>query len=150
MERSNTEPNMFIVTYTGEHKHAKPVHRNSLAGSTRTKPSPTGLPEANEAISGIKIENACSSTSELSTTSLKSGTPENEETVADGEPDFPEMEVDPDALSDNDYDLLIPNTGAMSDAVLLGLTNGAQTKGSDPNSESGLTQSKSDPFSNTV
>ncbi|XP_047156659.1 probable WRKY transcription factor 27 [Vigna umbellata] len=150
VERSNTEPNMFIVTYTGEHKHAKPVHRNSLAGSTRTKPSPTGLPEANEAVSGIKIENACSSTSELSTTSLKSGTPENEETVADGEPDFPEMEVDPDALSDNDYDLLIPNTGAMSDAVLLGLTNGAQTKGSDRNSESGLTQSKSDPFSNTV
>jgi len=93
------------------------------------------------------MENACSSTSELSTTSLRSGTPENEETVAAAEPDFPEMEVDPDALSENDHDLLIPNTGAMSDAVLLGLTNEAETKASDPNSASGLTRSKSDPFS---
>lgn len=70
--------------------------------------------------------------------------------VAAGEPDFLEMEVDPDALSENDYDLLIPNTGAMSDAVLLGLTNGAETKASDPNSDSGLTRSKSDPFYNPV
>lgn len=31
---------MFIVTYTGDHNHPKPTHRNSLAGSTRTK-SPT-------------------------------------------------------------------------------------------------------------
>ncbi|KAL9324018.1 hypothetical protein ACSQ67_008875 [Phaseolus vulgaris] len=150
VERSTTEPNTFIVTYTGDHKHAKPVHRNSLAGSTRTKPSPTSLPETHEAVSCIKIENACSSTSELSTTSLRSGTPENEEMVAAGEPDFLEMEVDPDALSENDYDLLIPNTGAMSDAVLLGLTNGAETKASDPNSDSGLTRSKSDPFYNPV
>ena len=29
---------MFIVTYTGEHNHPAPTHRNSLAGSTRQKP----------------------------------------------------------------------------------------------------------------
>ncbi|XP_050887696.1 probable WRKY transcription factor 27 isoform X2 [Lathyrus oleraceus] len=40
VERSNTEADMFIVTYTGDHNHPKPTHRNSLAGSTRTK-SPT-------------------------------------------------------------------------------------------------------------
>jgi hypothetical protein len=28
---------MFIVTYTGDHNHPRPTHRNSLAGSTRTK-----------------------------------------------------------------------------------------------------------------
>ncbi|CAJ1952938.1 unnamed protein product [Sphenostylis stenocarpa] len=138
VERSTTEPNTFIVTYTGDHKHAKPVHRNSLAGSTRTKPSPTRLPETHEAISSLKIENARSSTSELSFTSLKSGLPENEETVAAGESDCVEMETDPDAISENDDDdVLIPNTGAMSDAVLLGLTNNElKTNGLDPTSVS--------------
>ncbi|CAI8604416.1 unnamed protein product [Vicia faba] len=43
VERSNTEADMFIVTYTGDHNHPKPTHRNSLAGSTRTK-SPTVQP----------------------------------------------------------------------------------------------------------
>ncbi|CAN1751446.1 Probable WRKY transcription factor 27 [Linum perenne] len=28
---------MFIVSYSGDHTHPKPTHRNSLAGSTRTK-----------------------------------------------------------------------------------------------------------------
>ncbi|GAU32341.1 hypothetical protein TSUD_43830 [Trifolium subterraneum] len=37
VERSNTESDMFIVTYTGDHNHPRPTHRNSLAGSTRTK-----------------------------------------------------------------------------------------------------------------
>ncbi|KAK2458023.1 putative WRKY transcription factor [Trifolium repens] len=37
VERSNTETDMFIVTYTGDHNHPRPTHRNSLAGSTRTK-----------------------------------------------------------------------------------------------------------------
>ncbi|KAF1890083.1 hypothetical protein Lal_00025415 [Lupinus albus] len=38
VERNKSEPSMFIVTYTGEHSHPAPTHRNSLAGSTRQKP----------------------------------------------------------------------------------------------------------------
>ncbi|OIW02005.1 hypothetical protein TanjilG_11598 [Lupinus angustifolius] len=38
VERNKSEPSMFIVTYTGEHNHPAPTHRNSLAGSTRQKP----------------------------------------------------------------------------------------------------------------
>lgn len=38
VERNKSEPAMFIVTYTGEHNHPAPTHRNSLAGSTRQKP----------------------------------------------------------------------------------------------------------------
>ncbi|CAL0315027.1 unnamed protein product [Lupinus luteus] len=38
VERNRSEPTMFIVTYTGEHNHPAPSHRNSLAGSTRQKP----------------------------------------------------------------------------------------------------------------
>lgn len=38
VERNRSDPNMFIVTYTAEHNHPAPTHRNSLAGSTRQKP----------------------------------------------------------------------------------------------------------------
>lgn len=41
VERNKTDPTMFIVTYTGEHSHPAPTHRNSLAGSTRQKPLTT-------------------------------------------------------------------------------------------------------------
>ncbi|XP_039021365.1 WRKY transcription factor 22-like [Hibiscus syriacus] len=37
VERHRSNPDTFIVTYTGEHNPA-PTHRNSLAGSTRQKP----------------------------------------------------------------------------------------------------------------
>lgn len=38
VERNRSDPGMFIVTYTAEHNHPAPTHRNSLAGSTRHKP----------------------------------------------------------------------------------------------------------------
>ncbi|XP_028769299.1 WRKY transcription factor 22 [Neltuma alba] len=41
VERNRSDPSMFIVTYTAEHNHPAPTHRNSLAGSTRQKPSTT-------------------------------------------------------------------------------------------------------------
>ncbi|CAL4888637.1 unnamed protein product [Urochloa decumbens] len=45
VERSRTDPNTFILTYTGEHNHAAPTHRNSLAGTTRHKfPSSAAAP----------------------------------------------------------------------------------------------------------
>ena len=41
VERNRSDPTMFIVTYTAEHNHPAPTHRNSLAGSTRQKPPST-------------------------------------------------------------------------------------------------------------
>ncbi|XWS76964.1 hypothetical protein CRYUN_Cryun01aG0223400 [Craigia yunnanensis] len=38
VERNRSDPAIFIVTYTDEHNHPAPTHRNSLAGSTRQKP----------------------------------------------------------------------------------------------------------------
>lgn len=35
VERSRTEPSMLIITYTAEHNHPWPSHRNALAGSSR-------------------------------------------------------------------------------------------------------------------
>ncbi|CAN1237429.1 WRKY transcription factor 22 [Linum grandiflorum] len=40
VERNRSDPGMFIVTYTAEHNHPAPTHRNSLAGTTRHKATP--------------------------------------------------------------------------------------------------------------
>lgn len=49
---------MFIVTYTGEHNHPAPTHRNSLAGSTRLKPQTedTATKPVSPATSGVEEE----------------------------------------------------------------------------------------------
>ncbi|KAK1278544.1 putative WRKY transcription factor 14 [Acorus gramineus] len=39
VERSRTDPNMLVITYTSEHNHPWPMQRNALAGSTRSQPS---------------------------------------------------------------------------------------------------------------
>ncbi|CAD6251178.1 unnamed protein product [Miscanthus lutarioriparius] len=45
VERSRADPNTFILTYTGEHNHAAPTHRNSLAGTTRHKFPSSAAPQ---------------------------------------------------------------------------------------------------------
>ncbi|KAK9022436.1 hypothetical protein V6N11_002699 [Hibiscus sabdariffa] len=50
VERSRTDPNMLVITYTSEHNHPWPTQRNALAGSTRSQPS-----KANNASSASKI-----------------------------------------------------------------------------------------------
>ncbi|KAF6162165.1 hypothetical protein GIB67_008294 [Kingdonia uniflora] len=37
VEKSCTDPTVFVVTYTADHNHPQPTHRNSLAGITRNK-----------------------------------------------------------------------------------------------------------------
>ncbi|KAL0321429.1 UNVERIFIED_CONTAM: putative WRKY transcription factor 14 [Sesamum radiatum] len=39
VERSRTDPNMLVITYTSEHNHPWPTQRNALAGSTRSQAS---------------------------------------------------------------------------------------------------------------
>ncbi|XP_022142684.1 probable WRKY transcription factor 35, partial [Momordica charantia] len=39
VERSRTNPNMLVITYTSEHNHPWPTQRNALAGSTRSHSS---------------------------------------------------------------------------------------------------------------
>ncbi|XP_027336872.1 WRKY transcription factor 22-like [Abrus precatorius] len=53
VERNRSDPTMFIVTYTGEHNHPAPTHRNSLAGSTRQKPQTKPI---SPAASGVEEE----------------------------------------------------------------------------------------------
>ncbi|XP_061337344.1 probable WRKY transcription factor 27 [Gastrolobium bilobum] len=122
VERSTTEPNMFMVTYTGDHKHAKPAHRNSLAGSTRNKPSTTRLPDIHQTGSSSNEGNVNPSSSQFSPIQLKPASPEkNGALVAVREPDDPDPKTEPDLASEDDDDVLIPNTTAMLDTVFLGL-----------------------------
>ncbi|KAL1537611.1 WRKY transcription factor [Salvia divinorum] len=46
VERSRTDPNMLVITYTSEHNHPWPTQRNALAGSTRSQPSKTAAPKS--------------------------------------------------------------------------------------------------------
>lgn len=39
VERSRTDPNMLVITYTSEHNHPWPTQRNALAGSSRSQQS---------------------------------------------------------------------------------------------------------------
>ncbi|KAL3596683.1 hypothetical protein D5086_008320 [Populus alba] len=70
VERSNTDPNMFVVCYTGDHTHPRPTHRNSLAGSTRNKvQQPAQKPENKESEHPVSADRG-SCSSPLSATSL--------------------------------------------------------------------------------
>nr|QRX38919.1 transcription factor WRKY22 [Lilium regale] len=41
VERNPADPGLLMITYTAEHNHAVPTHRNSLAGSTRVQKLPS-------------------------------------------------------------------------------------------------------------
>ncbi|KAK8498087.1 hypothetical protein V6N12_025733 [Hibiscus sabdariffa] len=53
VQRSRTDPNMLVITYTSEHNHPWPTHRNALAGSTRSQPSKA---KAGSSTTGSKID----------------------------------------------------------------------------------------------
>ncbi|KAK4280275.1 hypothetical protein QN277_011917 [Acacia crassicarpa] len=125
VERSNTEADMFIVTYTGEHTHPRPTHRNSLAGSTRNKPSSlttTRQPASHESGSPSTNVNRPSSSSQRSpTTPLTEVAAKDEcadEPMLSNEATSPFPEDDLDLASHDD--ILIPNMAAMMDKFLLG------------------------------
>ncbi|XP_072956106.1 WRKY transcription factor 22-like isoform X1 [Typha angustifolia] len=85
VERSRTDPDMLVITYTAEHNHPVPTHRNSLAGSTRQKlPAPSS---SNSAGDGEKKATPSSPPSSLSAPGLSPTTTfmENEDDDVDGE-----------------------------------------------------------------
>ncbi|XP_058071689.1 probable WRKY transcription factor 14 [Magnolia sinica] len=47
VERSRTDPNMLVITYTSEHNHPWPTQRNALAGSTRSQHMKKEAPSKN-------------------------------------------------------------------------------------------------------
>ncbi|PKA53231.1 putative WRKY transcription factor 14 [Apostasia shenzhenica] len=62
VERSRTDPNMLVITYTSEHNHPWPTQRNALAGSTRSQPSKPAISNtsSSSSSSSCKITPHCS------------------------------------------------------------------------------------------
>ncbi|MED6205218.1 WRKY Transcription Factor [Stylosanthes scabra] len=71
VERSRTDPNMLVITYTSEHNHPWPTQRNALAGSTRSQPSKNTTNATNT--------NASSKNSETSKVKLKEENSNNQQ-----------------------------------------------------------------------
>ncbi|KAG7981419.1 hypothetical protein I3843_05G233200 [Carya illinoinensis] len=143
VERSNIDPNIFIVTYTGDHSHPRPTHRNSLSGSTRNKCFASGVKSTDKDNSGSPITaNAASCSSPQSTTSLSPTTQitvqtdeeavitnknSNEDKVMVDANNKEREEMADDADDDvddddqeNDDQILIPNM-AMTEDIFMGL-----------------------------
>ncbi|KAF3972618.1 hypothetical protein CMV_003880 [Castanea mollissima] len=97
VERSNTDPNTFIITYTGEHTHPRPTHRNSLAGSVRNKFKSADAANTNDE------EAANHNINEETDKMIDGNDKESEEMVDD----------------DEDDDILIPNI-AMNEDIFMG------------------------------
>ncbi|KAG6605745.1 putative WRKY transcription factor 27, partial [Cucurbita argyrosperma subsp. sororia] len=102
VERSNADPETFIVTYTGDHTHPRPTHRNSLAGSSRNRSS-SAIPTKNLTIGDPDR-------SLLGTATVGSPmTPLNED-GGSGEKEgeiLEDLSIDSEEYEDND--ILIPN-----------------------------------------
>ncbi|KAK7391317.1 hypothetical protein VNO78_19731 [Psophocarpus tetragonolobus] len=95
VERSNTDPDMFIVTYTGDHSHPRPTHRNSLAGSTRSKTPTTNPPPSSGSLSTFQA---------TAFTSSSSSPPHSPRTPSEELPETGEIEPDPEMETDVDDD----------------------------------------------
>ena len=130
VERSTTEPDMFIVTYTGDHTHPRPTHRNSLAGSTRNKPSTTQKPVTHGSGSPSNHPGGPSSSSPLSPSSVSPRTSltaqheqgEAEDPISANETESPDPDLDLSLADDDDDDILIPNMqAAMADDIFFGI-----------------------------
>ncbi|XP_057470558.1 WRKY transcription factor 22-like [Actinidia eriantha] len=127
VEKSPADPDVYIVSYTGDHTHPRPTHRNSLAGSTRNKssnPDPkltsgessVAQPPSTAALNQFGDSSSPVSASSFSPTSMEGDsacTPRVTVEVRD-DCDVEEMEEDYD-----DEDLLIPNM-VMSEDILKG------------------------------
>ncbi|MCD9641084.1 hypothetical protein HAX54_026956 [Datura stramonium] len=94
VERNRSDPNMFIVTYTAEHNHPKPTHRNSLAGISRQKTANSNKP---------------TSSSPVSSPATNSPAPENQESSRDEKEDIFEDDDDEFGVSDVGLDKMGPD-----------------------------------------
>ena len=150
------------MTYTGEHKHAKPAHRNSLAGSTRNKPSTTCLPETRETAAAPSHPDETQNSFKTNHLQTQKAEPEDVAAGESGGGDNGMTEQELGSSKEEDDDVLIPNsTAAMSEAVFLGhsttttFNDDVQDEkitprfknGSDPNSGLFLIQGCSEPVS---
>ncbi|KAK4344940.1 hypothetical protein RND71_035116 [Anisodus tanguticus] len=112
VERNRSDPNMFIVTYTAEHNHPMPTHRNSLAGISRHKTANSNKPTSSSPVSSPAINSPAPENQESSSRD------EKEDIFEDADDEFGVSDVGLDKIEipDDDFfegldDLEIPATG---------------------------------------
>ncbi|CAI9771945.1 unnamed protein product [Fraxinus pennsylvanica] len=116
VERSLTEPDIFVVSYSGEHTHPRPTQRNSLAGSTRNKFSPAATsvePTANSNIPPMRLPN-----SSFPSSSLASGSSSSQNaTLMEGENAVQndDVEMADEQVEDEDEDILFQELSGTND-----------------------------------
>ncbi|KAL7254127.1 hypothetical protein ACSBR1_008513 [Camellia fascicularis] len=135
VEKSPSDPNIYVVYYSGEHTHPRPTQRNSLAGTTRNKFSnKLRKPISGEApppSAAIVPNPSCSSSSPVSAaSSFSPSTPlmEGESVPHDNTQSQPPQNnnnnnnngyAEMEENSENDDDILIPNI-LMSEDIIKG------------------------------
>ncbi|XP_004145903.1 probable WRKY transcription factor 27 [Cucumis sativus] len=113
VERSNDDPETFTITYTGDHSHPRPTHRNSLAGSSRNRSSSSSSSSRHPTMGDSDPPMMTASVLLPSSSSPAASpiTPLNDYDSTIGEKDgemFEDMPIDSDDEDDDD-DILIPN-----------------------------------------
>ncbi|XP_065866088.1 probable WRKY transcription factor 27 [Euphorbia lathyris] len=119
VERSNQDPTMFIVSYTADHCHPRPIHRNSLAGSVRNKFSSDKQKAAgNESEAPPSPDNKGNGLSPTTPLSMAENTESSKtEMEVDGvEIEF-SGEVDDDQIESDEEINLIPNMTLNEDII---------------------------------
>ncbi|XP_031249650.1 WRKY transcription factor 22-like isoform X1 [Pistacia vera] len=116
VERSSTDPSIFIITYSAEHNHGHPTRRNSLAGSTRSKSSTQGTPAKNEQTdqvqSGLSPVTPSLTSTEDESVHQESFKKENEHVSEDGEENEIAM---PDSIFNDEFFSSLEDLGLLLD-----------------------------------
>lgn len=112
---------MFIVTYTAEHNHPAPTHRNSLAGSTRQKSLAPQTEDSDKSKSLSKPSSSASSGAEedAQTQVEKSESREEKEDVMDDEEDD-EFGLSDVVLTDDFFESLDELSQLTAPSVVIG------------------------------
>ncbi|XP_057445895.1 probable WRKY transcription factor 27 isoform X1 [Lotus japonicus] len=107
VERSKTDPSMFIVTYVGDHDHMNPPHQNMLCGTSQLNPLATHLPSTSQTKTPTNIGSV--SLFAISPM-LVSGLLENGDKIVNhGKPEGLDPGIEPKPITDDDDDdILIP------------------------------------------
>ncbi|KAJ0112888.1 hypothetical protein Patl1_00508 [Pistacia atlantica] len=123
VERNRSDPGMFIVTYTAEHNHPAPTHRNSLAGSTRQKPVTPQGQTTTTTTTTTSDSNKPPSSSDKPTFSSSSPTTslEVEEEVVPESTNTESRELELDMLEDEEEEDLGFSDVGISDDFFVGL-----------------------------
>nr|CAD1818642.1 unnamed protein product [Ananas comosus var. bracteatus] len=114
VERSRTDPNMLVITYTSEHNHPWPTQRNALAGSTRSQTTKSSYSGSNSSPRSQKQSQALKEATD-STSSSNINPPAKEEVVENEKP-IDAAEYDEfDTISHRGYNPMISESSHSDD-----------------------------------